>query len=320
MIVYEPNQHFLGDILHLAKSWTMVKIMRMVLLMGVYAGAVSTLMMLVFPDHELMDASIFSFLGIVLSILLVFRTNNSYDRWWEGRKQWGALVNTCRNLAVNVQTMFPKEDRHSRHLMAKHISNFCIAAKEHLRKGVKLDELILLTDADRVEYERKAHIPNHISLQIHQLVHRVYKGGGITGEDYLNLKPHTQDLLDILGACERIRKTPIPFSYAVFIKIFISAYGILLPFALVHTFEWWTAPIMMLIFFAFIGIEMMAEEIENPFGLDCNNLPTGTLAKTIQTNVFEILEAETGDQALTDSLEAAEKADAASTELYQKIF
>ena len=210
MIVYEPNQHFLGDILHLAKSWTMVKIMRMVLLMGVYAGAVSTLMMLVFPDHELMDASIFSFLGIVLSILLVFRTNNSYDRWWEGRKQWGALVNTCRNLAVNVHTMFPKEDRHSRHLMAKHISNFCLAVKEHLRKGVKLDELILLTDADRAEYERKAHVPNHISLQIHQLVHRVYKGGGITGEDYLNLKPHTQDLLDNLGACERIRKTPIP--------------------------------------------------------------------------------------------------------------
>jgi putative membrane protein len=320
MIVYEPNQHFLGDILHLAKSWTMVKIMRMVLGMGVYAGAVTTLMMLAFPDHELMDASIFSFLGIVLSILLVFRTNNSYDRWWEGRKQWGALVNTCRNLAVTVHTTFPKEDRHSRHLMAKHISNFCIAFKEHLRKGVKMDELILLTEADRAEYERKAHIPNHISLQIHQLIHRVYKGGGITGEDYLNLKPHTQDLLDILGACERIRKTPIPFSYAVFIKIFISVYGVLLPFALVHSFGVWTAPIMMLIFFAFIGIEMMAEEIENPFGLDCNNLPTGTLAKTIQTNVFEILEAETDDKALTDSLEAAEKADAASTELYQKIF
>lgn len=320
MIVYEPNQHFLGDILHLAKSWTMVKIMRMVLLMGFYAAVVSVVMAFFFPDHELMDTSIFSFLGIVLSILLVFRTNNSYDRWWEGRKQWGALVNTCRNLAVMVQTTFPKEDRISRQIMAKHISNFCIAIKEHLRKGVKIDEMICLTEADQAEYATKAHIPNHISLQIHQLIHKAHRNGSITPEDYLNIKPHTQDLLDILGACERIRKTPIPFSYAVFIKIFISVYGILLPFALVATFGFWTAPIMMLIFFAFIGIEMMAEEIENPFGLDCNNLPTGTLAKTIQTNVFEILEAETGDKALSDSLEKAEKAEVASTELYQKIF
>jgi ion channel-forming bestrophin family protein len=306
MIVYESNQHFLGDILHLAKSWTMVKIMRMVLAMGFYAGAITALMMLLLPDHELMDASIFSFLGIVLSILLVFRTNNSYDRWWEGRKQWGALVNTCRNLAVTVHTTFPKEDMHSRHMMAKLIANFCLAFKEHLRKGVDLGELILLTDADRAEYATKSHIPNHISLQIHQLIHRVYKGGGITGEDYLNLKPHTQDLLDILGACERIRKTPIPFSYAVFIKVFIAAYALLLPFALVATFGLWTPPIMMLIFFAFIGIEMMAEEIENPFSLDCNNLPTGTLANTIKSNVFEILQAEKGQEA--------------PTELYQKIF
>ncbi len=306
MIVYESNQHFLGDIWHLARSWTMVKIMRMVLVMGVYAGAITAVMMLFFPDHELMDGSIFSFLGIVLSILLVFRTNNSYDRWWEGRKQWGALVNTCRNLAIVVHTTFPKEDQHARHQMAKLIANFCIAFKEHLRKGVKLDELILLSEADKAEYATKSHIPAHISLQIHQLVHRVYKGGGITGEDYLNIKPQTEDFMNILGACERIRKTPIPFSYAVFIKIFIAAYAVLLPFALVATFGLWTAPIIMLIFFAFFGIEMMAEEIENPFSLDCNNLPTGTIAMTIKSNVFEILEAEKGEEVIT--------------ELYQKIF
>ena len=124
----------------------------------------------------------------------------------------------------------------------------------------------------------------------------------------------------MLGACERIRKTPIPFSYAVFIKIFISVYGILLPFALVATFGIFTAPIMMLIFFAFIGIEMMAEEIENPFGLDCNNLPIGTLANTIKANVFEILEAVHGEEAVSATLDKAEKEEATSTELYQKIF
>jgi len=295
MIVYEPNKHFISDIRHLARSWTMVKIMRAVMGMGGYALVVCAVMYWCGPlSHTGMDGTLFSFLGIVLSILLVFRTNNSYDRWWEGRQQWGALVNNCRNLAVLIHTTFPKDDRQGRHLLARDISNFCIAFKEHLRAGVKVDELILLTDEDRQEYAQKAHIPSHISLQIHRNIYRVYRAGGITGEDHLNIKIHTQALLDILGACERIRKTPIPFSYSVFIKIFIAVYGILLPFALYNIFGLWTVPIVMLVFFAFIGVEMMASEIEDPFGLDCNDLPTGTIAHTIKENVFEILEARKG--------------------------
>jgi putative membrane protein len=99
-----------------------------------------------------------------------------------------------------------------------------------------------------------------------------------------------QALLDITGACERIRKTPIPFSYNVYLKIFITAYAILLPFSLMSEFGYWSIPAVMFVFFAFIGVEMMAEEIEDPFGLDCNDLPTGTIAHTIKGNVFEILE------------------------------
>lgn len=307
MIVYEPNKHFLSDIGHLAKSWTMVKILRAVIGMGIYSLVICIIFMLFESLSSLtIDTSIFSFLGIVLSILLVFRTNNSYDRWWEGRKQWGALVNNCRNLAVLVQTAFPKEDVTNRHLLAKHISNFCIAFKEHLRKGVVVDELIYLTEDDKAIYEKKAHVPNHISVQIHEVIYKVYKDGGITGEDHLNIKIHTQALLDILGACERIKKTPIPFSYSVFIKIFITVYGILLPFALVSEWGFWSVPIMMLVFFAFIGVEMMGSEIEDPFGLDCNDLPTGTIAHTIKENVFEILEQKKGSTT--------------HSEIYQKIF
>jgi putative membrane protein len=307
MIIYEPNKHFISDIGHLAKSWTMVKIMRAVLLMGVYSFVVC--MAAMFLPHMAdmkMDTSIFSFLGIVLSILLVFRTNNSYDRWWEGRKQWGALVNNCRNLAVLVHTSFPDADKENRHLLAKHISNFCIAFKEHLRQGVQLEELILLTDADKALYKTKSHIPNHISVQIHKVIHDVYKQGGISGDDHRNIKEQSASLLDILGACERIKKTPIPFSYSIFIKIFIVVYGLLLPFALVTEWGVWTVPIMMLVFFAFIGVEMMGSEIEDPFGLDCNDLPTGTIAHTIKENVFEILEAKKGE--------------ASKAKLYDKIF
>ncbi len=309
MIVYEPNQHFFGDIAHLAKSWTMVKIMRGVLLIGLTSAA--TVVPILYFDLEkqlLMDSSVFSLLGIVLSILLVFRTNSAYDRWWEGRKQWGALVNHCRNMAVMAHATLPKEDKETRHYLAVHISNFCIAFKEHLRKGVKLEELVSVSKEELAEYSTKGHIPNHISYQIKNKLQESYKKGDLTGEDILNFKPHTQALLDILGACERIKKTPIPFSYAVYIKIFITVYGILLPFAMVQTFGYWTIPLVMLIFFAFIGVELMAEEIEDPFGLDCNDLPTGTISHTIKDNVFEILEAKS-------SLNHQHK-----TENYDKIF
>ena len=112
--------------------------------------------------------------------------------------------------------------------------------------------------------------------------------------------------MDILGACERIKKTPIPFSYAVFLKIFITAYGVLLPFALVTTLGLITIPLVMFIFFALLGVELLGEEIEDPFGLDCNDLPTGDIAHTIKGNVFEILEDRKGN--------------ARKYELYEKVF
>ncbi|MBK7426294.1 MAG: hypothetical protein IPI60_04285 [Saprospiraceae bacterium] len=85
-------------------------------------------------------------MGIVLSILLVFRTSTAYERWWEGRMQWGALVNHSRNLAVSAAAMFPEKDLESKHRMAVLITNFCIALKEHLRAGVKVEELVFLSE------------------------------------------------------------------------------------------------------------------------------------------------------------------------------
>jgi putative membrane protein len=92
-----------------------------------------------------------------------------------------------------------------------------------------------------------------------------------------------------LGACERIKKTPIPFSYNIYLKTLILAYSALLPIGLIEEFGYFTIPVVMLIFFAFLGLEMLAQEIEEPFGLDCNDLPTGTIAQTIRNNVFEIV-------------------------------
>jgi ion channel-forming bestrophin family protein len=291
MIVYHSNKYWLKDITHLFRSWTMTRIIRAVMGIGVYTLAICAVMAFVFPQTNLnFSASIFSLLGIVLSILLVFRTNTAYDRWWEGRQQWGALVNHCRNLAIMAEATFPRVSVSEKHRLAVLISNYCLSLKEHLREGTKLEDLIAMNEQDKAVYPNKQHIPSYISTQIHHLVQHQYKEKQITGEDILNFKPHLQALLDITGACERIKKTPIPFSYNVYLKIFISAYALLLPFALVSDLSFWTIPAVMFVFFAFIGVQLMAEEIEDPFGLDCNDLPTGTIAETISRNVFEILD------------------------------
>lgn len=291
MIYYKTNHNWFGDIRHLAKSWTMVRIMRSVIAIGVYTTVVCLAMEWYnLEQYITMNISAFSLLGVILSIFLVFRTNSAYDRWWEARKQWGALVNNTRNLAIYVHSMFPKDDKDVRHFMAKYIANFCIALVEHLREGTKLDKLVYLHDDERAEYETKGHIPNHIALQIFERIAEGHRNGEINEGDYINIKAQHQSLLDILGACERIKKTPIPFSYAVYLKIFITAYGLLLPFALFTTFHLGTIPLVMFIFFSLLGIELMGEEIEDPFGLDCNDLPTGDIAHTIKMNVFEILE------------------------------
>lgn len=309
MIIYKSNDNWFGDMKHLATSWTMVKVMRSVLFFGVYTTVIWLLHFRFFPEKDQsVIGSAFSFLGVVLSILLVFRTNSAYDRWWEGRKQWGALINNTRNLAVYAHSILPIENEQLRYYLAIRISNFCHAMVEHLRDGTKLDILIHLSGEDKLKYSKRAHVPNAITQEIYSAIIKEHRSGNITDPDLINYGPMHKSLLDIIGACERIKKTPIPFSYAVFMKIFISTYGLLLPFALTPQMEYFAIPTVMLVMFAFVGIELMGEEIENPFGLDCNNLPTGDMANTIQNNVFEIFEIK------------EEKAVNATRELYDKVF
>lgn len=288
MVIYN-NKEWLNSLRNFYKSYIMRIIFRSTLIVGACTALFCFLVLEVFHVHMEFSSGIFSWLGIVLSILLVFRTNTAYDRWWEGRKQWGSLVNNSRNLALGLHSLLDRHDRHHRSFFAKHISNFAFALVEHLRSGVKIHMLHHLETHEIQQYEKKQHIPNYIVAHIYEQTQNLYKEGIISGYDTIPVKAHIQALIDILGACERIKKTPIPFSYSIYIKTFVLAYSFMLPFGLIAEFGYYTVPLVMLIFFAFIGIELMAEEIEDPFGLDCNDLPTGTIATTIKNNVCEIL-------------------------------
>ncbi len=307
MVIYN-NKEWFNSLINFYRSYIIRVLLRYVLIMGLITTIICVLILDVFKTGIRFHSGTFSLLGIVLSILLVFRTNTAYDRWWEGRKQWGSLVNTSRNIALSLHTLLERTDTQNRDFFSKHLANFAIALKEHLRTGVKLEELHHLTDPEKQTYGRRQHIPNFILSQLYEGVQELYRAGVISGYDLMQLKTHVGTLTDILGACERIKKTPIPFSYNIYIKTFILAYAIMLPFGLIEEFGYYTIPVVMLIFFAFVGVELLAEEIEDPFELDCNDLPTGTIATTIGNNVAEIL-------CLFSEAEKEEK-----RELFEKIF
>jgi putative membrane protein len=308
MILYKSNGNWFGDLAHLTRSGTTRRIVKYSMLLGLYAATVEVFIR-VFDLHDYlyMDVTVFSLLGVILSIFLGFRTTTAYERWWEGRELWGALVNNARNLAIYVDSMWPESDAETRRYMAKHISNFCLALSDHLRDDTQIDRLVYLEVDERAHYATKHHLPSFIALRIYQRIAQAHRQGAINTGDYINIKAQHQSLLDILGACKRIKNAPIPFSYAVYLKIFVTIFCALLPFGLAEPFGWATIPLTVLISFALLGTELMGEEIEDPFSLDCNDLPTGDIADTIKRNVFELLE---------DRTPAAEH----KRELYEKVF
>ncbi|MDO1446796.1 bestrophin family ion channel [Rhodocytophaga aerolata] len=307
MVIYD-NKEWIETIVNFYRSYIIRQIFRSTLLVGLITAVLSFIVMEVLQLQIKFHSNVFSLLGIVLSILLVFRTNTAYDRWWEGRKLWGGLVNNSRNMALMVHSLLEGQATEDRNFYAKHIANFAIAMKEHLRKGVKLEELHHLDPVEQKIYQSRQHIPNHIISQLYERTQQLQKNGTISGYDAIPLKTHLQAFTDILGACERIKKTPIPFSYSIYIKTFIMLYTVILPFGLLEEFGYYTILLVMFIFYAFIGVELMAEEIEDPFGLDCNDLPTGNIATTIKNNTYEIL-------CLYAEVEKEDE-----KELYEKVF
>jgi len=223
-------------------------------------------------------------LGFVLSLLLVFRTNTAYDRWWEGRKLWGALTNNARTLSIKLNAILDKSDLENRKYFSKGIALYAHSLKQHLRSAdleMELDEGFHGVDVQH-------HIPNQISSLLTQRIYHLEKEGKITSTHLLSIQNEISEFQNICGGCERIRNTPIPFSYSLFIKKFIFIYVVTMPLAFVPLFGYLSAFISTFVFYALVSMELLAEEIEDPFGSDENDLPTDQLCITIQNNCLQI--------------------------------
>lgn len=228
-------------------------------------------------------------LGFVISLLLVFRTNTAYDRWWEGRKLWGALVNNSRNLALKLAGILPKNDLQNRVFFKTLIPQYAIILKNHLRSEQTRLELDESLHPELAELDNEKHLPNQMAALLYKKVNSLYEAKKIQGEQLIILNNELQSFTDICGACERIKNTPIPFSYSAFLKKFIFFYVMTLPWGYVFNLGYLMIPVVAFIFYVLASLELVAEEIEDPFGTDSNDLPMDKICENIQKHVGELL-------------------------------
>lgn len=289
MITYDPKS-WRAMIFRIAKSDTLRMLRKELLFIFTFTIILAYVELNLFPVKTIsVLEKLFSFyqlLGFVISLLLVFRTNTAYDRWWEGRRMWGQLVNDSRNLAVKIAAM--GLDKESNTFFARHIANFPLVCKEHLREGTKF-ELLDLTPEEIEFLQHVDHIPSGIVELIWLKLNQLKKEGKITEEDLIRIDRNLNGFLDVIGACERIKNTPIPYSYSMFFKKFIFIYVVTLPLAFIPNFSYFSALMATFIYYVFVSIEVIAEEIEDPFGSDENDLPTDKMAERIAGVVTTIM-------------------------------
>ncbi len=274
MVIYNPKDWF-SLIFKFHKSDTFRRLLWVMLAVAAYTALVVYLELDIFHVTRSSSAVMYQLLGFVISLLLVFRTNTAYDRWWEGRKQWGALVNASRNLHLKVKNLIPNDAPEKERFMEL-VPRYSFVLRYHLRdikwEGMKED----------------CHQPNAVANELYRILGRWMTEYKISTELMLAIEDELKELTDICGACERIRKTPIPYSYNIFIKKFIFAYVMTLPFGFVVEYGYGIIPIVLFTLYALASLELIAEEIEDPFGEDANDLPIDTIVDTIAENTKEL--------------------------------
>jgi putative membrane protein len=287
MTSYNPKD-WISFIFQLSKADTFRKLIPMMIIIGIYSGSIAYLEIVYWhlpEDSPVKNISVMhGMLGFVISLLLAYRTNTAYDRWWEGRKLWGGLVNSSRNLALKLAAILTEEN--DRVFFRKMIPGYASLLHKHLNDSDTAKELFDDIDLD---IDHHKHRPNQVAKILFQKVNDLYILKKISGDQLLILNNELQSLTDICGACERIKNTPIPYSYSAFIKKFIFIYVLTLPFAYVFILGYFVIPVVVFIFYVLASLELIAEEIEDPFGADANDLPTKKIAENIKRHIEELI-------------------------------
>jgi ion channel-forming bestrophin family protein len=231
-------------------------------------------------------------LHIVLSLLLIFRTNTAHERFWEARKLWGAMVNTVRNITRRICIVIKErqpEDTTEKEAILRLVVAFAVAMKLHLRRESVNSELAsLMSSSKYYTLQDVNHPPLKIAYWIGDYFQYQHERECVNVFELNSLHQLLDEMVDILGGCERILKTPVPLYYTITLKILLIMYFLLLPWELVSGLTWWTGPILAFLSCILLGIDEIGAEIEEPFGHDPNDLPLDVICQTMLRNINDL--------------------------------
>lgn len=294
MKVYNPKDWFFA-VSHITKSEHSKKIFPLLILVSIFSYGIAYLEL---EYLKLSESSwvknvtiVHSLLGFVLSLILVFRTNTAYDRWWEARKQWGTLTNVSRTFSIKINAFLPEDDKVNRSFFRKTIPLFAETLYQFLRADYTKFMLDEKAHPELASLDSQKHVPNQVASMIFKKTNHLYEEGKITAEQFRLLNEEITSMTNVCGACERIKNTPIPIAYSSFIKIFIILYSITLPIGYVFSIGYFVAAAVPFIFYVLLTIEMIGESIEEPFGTDTDDLPIDKLASNIKKHSRELISA-----------------------------
>ena len=223
---------------------------------------------------------IFSF---ILTIIISFRVNSSYSRWWEGRTLWGSIVNNCRNLALKFNVYFKLENYPEFYQL---LESLPVLVKANLRKDSTLIETQLSTLG--INNAEGFHPIVLVTQRMYTIINSLRDGSLDRMQQCALLETHVANLIDVIGGCERIANTRMPPAFAYFVKQALLFYALMFPFGWLNTFGILIIPMMLMMVYILLGLEILAEELEEPFNICDNGLNLEVICRTIQLNVEQI--------------------------------
>lgn len=233
----------------------------------------------------------FEVAGAALGVFLVLRTNAGYERWWEARKLWGGIVNQSRNLVLAALSYGP-DDPVWRDLMVRRVAAFAHAARLSLRADPGRDALDALLGPEEASHVRAStHLPSAVARLIAESLRAARDSGELDGFALLQTDHERALLIDHVGGCERIMKTPLPLAYGIEIRRFLIFFLASLPFALVWRVAWLTPLITFLVAFPLLAIDRIGTELQSPFSAgSLNHLPLDEICAAIERDLRGLAE------------------------------
>ncbi|MBK4739180.1 bestrophin family protein [Noviherbaspirillum pedocola] len=247
--------------------------------------------------HKIILTTIpFTLIGLPLAIFLGFRNNSAYDRYWEGRKLWGDLVLRSRNLARQCLSLIGPEPAGGvrqadiRRQMIYRAIAYVHALRHHLRDSDGAAEVKpLLPAAEWRRMTKATNKPHYLMERMGEDLRLCLQQGRIDSVLMASIDATLSSMVAASAACERIKNTPIPFSYTLLLHRTAYLYCFLLPFGLVDSIGYMTPLVVSIVAYTFFGLDALGDEIEEPFGVSANDLPLEAICRGIEINLRESL-------------------------------